>query len=257
LLHHLVRQHRLAPLAEPLLTLGVQDVLATYDELKRIFEVEGVVPREVPPQDRQPTTSLIYKRLGEECGGFVHARTFFRMLGIDDYHDLDASTAEGPMLVHDLNEPVPPQWHGRFGTILDAGTLEHIFDLRTALANIVRLLRVGGAVLHISPLSGWVNHGFIQVSPCLYYDYYQANGFQVRDACVLRLKRRNFRAPGLFMPYQHELKTFSMDDREHLSLLAFTATKQQVVHPLRVPIQSKYRPRFLSAPSQSSTARTA
>jgi hypothetical protein len=226
--------------------LGVQDVLATYSELERIFQVEGVTPRKVPISDRRPTTSLLYKRLGDECGGFVHARTFFHMLGIDDYHDLDASTAESPTLVHDLNTPAPAEWHGRFGTILDAGTLEHIFDLRSALANIVRLLRVGGTVMHISPLSGWVNHGFIQVSPCLFYDFYQDNGFQVEDACVLRLERKNFRAPGLLMPYQHHLKTFSMDDREHLSLLAFTATRHQLVDPVRVPIQSKYRPRFLS-----------
>ena len=166
------------------------------------------------------------------------------MLGIEQYHDLDGSTAEGPMLVHDLNQPVPKELHNRFGTILDPGTLEHIIDVRATLANIVAMLRVGGTVLHISPLSGWINHGFIQVSPCLFFDFYQENGFCVRDASIVRLLRSNFRAAGQILPYQHQLTTFSLDDREYASCLAFTATKLVPVETIRNPVQSKYRPRF-------------
>ena len=244
LLHKVIRLHVEQPFADPLLTLGVQDIMATYDELRQIFALEHVVPCEVPQEEQLSSTSINFSKCGFKDAGFAHARTFFRMLGIKDYCDLDGSAAEGPQLVHDLNQPVPREWHNRFGSILDPGTLEHIIDVRAALANIVAMLRVGGTIMHISPLSGWINHGFIQVSPCLYFDFYQENGFRVRDAAIVRLLRANFRAAGQIVPYKHKLTTFSMDDREYASCLAFTATKLVPTESVRNPVQSKYRPRF-------------
>src|SRR5262249_37432396 len=139
--------------------------------------------------ERLLSTSKYFLRTGRGNAGYVHARVFFQMLGLGGYDDLDLTDHEKPTLIHDLNESVPTAWHGRYGLVLDGGTIEHFFDMRTVFANITNLLRVGGDVFHVCPVSGWVNHGFYQFSPCLLSDFYGANGFETLGTYLAMLPR--------------------------------------------------------------------
>ena len=60
--------------------------------------------------------------------------------------------------------------------VYDAGTLEHIFDLPTALHNMNRMLRPGGVIIHTTPVN-FFQHGFVNVNPSLYSGFYAANGY--------------------------------------------------------------------------------
>src|SRR5262249_54018404 len=133
LIRFLIRLQTHYRLAGPLLTLGVQDVLLRYNEAVSLMRSEGLEPEVIPIAERGLTTSLHVRQTnGDQT--WIHARTLFRLLGITDYDDLDASTSEGPRLVHDLNEPVPSAWHERYNWVLDGGTLEHVFDVRSTLS---------------------------------------------------------------------------------------------------------------------------
>ena len=234
-----VRMHRERPWAGPVLTLGVQDVPATYDELRRLFREERCPFVEVPPGERTTTTSR--HLLGSGGQGFAHARVFFRMLGLDGYDDVDFSDAESPTRIHDLNEPIPPPWRGRCGLVVDGGTVEHVFDVRAALENVAALARVGGDVLHVSPVSGWVNHGFYQPSPCLFFDFYGASGFDVLSADLVRLPRDPGRGRERVEPYRHREDLIDLaDDQAYRTLLVFRARKTAEVPP-GVPVQGYYR----------------
>src|SRR5438128_7065676 len=169
--------HRRRRFRGPVVTLGVQDVHATYADLRQWAERQQLEFHDVPPQERALSTSRYFQAAGLLDRGYVHPRTFFRTLGLVGYDDLDFSEVEGPTLVHDLNLPIPPAWRERYGFLLDGGTCEHVFDVRTVLANLVNLLALNGTIFHISPLSGWINHGFYQFSPCFFFDFYRANGF--------------------------------------------------------------------------------
>lgn len=233
----------------PILTLGVQDVYATYDELLEMSQQAGLAVHPVPPDQRRSTSSLHLRKHSKQADSLAHAETLFRLWGLGPYESLDASPAEGPTLVHDLNQPVPPAWHGRYGLVIDGGTLEHIFDIRTALANVVRLLRVGGSVLHFSPVSGWVNHAFYQLSPCLFYDFYEANGFQIQECYALDLTKGPWTSTAP-VPYVHthsrlrvRLATAAGDQHDPLVNLAFLAEKREELSELRIPTQGKYRAR--------------
>src|SRR5262245_17063410 len=129
----IVRLHQDRPWEGPVLTLGVQDVHATYDDLIGLFQEEGVRFEPVPPAERLPSTSHFFRQAGRDGAGFVHARIFFRMLGLDGYDDLDFADFESPTLIHDLNQPVPGTWRSAYGLVVDGGTLEHVFDVRAAL----------------------------------------------------------------------------------------------------------------------------
>lgn len=236
----------------PVLTLGVQDVYATYDELLEMSQAAGLAIHPVPPDQRRSTSSLYLRTHSVQAKSLSHAETLFRLWGMGPYEALDASPVEGPTVVHDLNQPVPSAWHGRYGLIIDGGTVEHIFDIRTALTNVVRMLRVGGSVLHFSPISGWLNHAFYQFSPCLFYDFYAANGFRIQECYTLDLTDgpKGTKQP---IPYTHtasrlRVKLPQVAGRgDPLLNLAFLAEKQTELPELRIPTQGKYQARVPGA----------
>ena len=67
-------------------------------------------------------------RLLSESDGF--AESFLRLLGAEDVVSVDASDYEGASRILDLNEPVPADAEGAFMAVVDAGSLEHVFDFR-------------------------------------------------------------------------------------------------------------------------------
>ncbi len=174
-LHFLVREHHRQPFGATILTLGRQGVMVTLEEAQRLIRAEGVQPQKLPPGFATQTNIPAWQRTRERR--YISDETFFRLIGVSDVHILDVSAYEGATLIHDLNRPVPAALHGKFDLIIDGGTLEHVFDIRQALANIALMLAPGGRVIHISPTNNYANHGFYQLSPTLYLDYYAANCF--------------------------------------------------------------------------------
>lgn len=103
----------------------------------------------------------------------------FNSLGFECVDSMDYSDYEGATYIHDFNQPVPEQFHQKYDAIYDGGTLEHIFDFPQSLRNIFKMLKVGGVVIHSSPSSNHVDHGFYMFSPTVFYDWYSANGFEI------------------------------------------------------------------------------
>ncbi len=152
------------------LTLGVQGIGLQYDEAKTIFaNYEYAVPAIEPDQ--------ILLDGHTQYGNTIHQKVFFKMLGYNIVESMDCWTEEGADFIHDLNRPIPRDLAGQFNLVYDGGTLEHVFDVKECLFNVVRLLQSEGMVIHHSPMNGYVNHGFYQFSPTLFEDFYAANGF--------------------------------------------------------------------------------
>jgi hypothetical protein len=174
-LRWLAQEHRRKPLRGPVLTLGRQCVYATFAEVTEMLREEGIAPHPLPPGMSERTNLPGWRDRPE--AGYTSDRAFFHALGGLETRAVDSSDYEQAEILWDLNRPVPAEHHGRFGTIFDGGTLEHVFDTRVALENVARMLRVGGRAIHTNPASNYVAHGFYQFSPALYYDWYAANGF--------------------------------------------------------------------------------
>jgi SAM-dependent methyltransferase len=100
-----------------------------------------------------------------------------KALGAKSVASIDFSNYESPTHIADLNLPLGLDLD--FDTVIDAGSLEHIFDIATALRNMIRLCRVGGRIVHILPVNNLSGHGFWQFTSDLIYTLYStANGFQ-------------------------------------------------------------------------------
>lgn len=174
-LRFLAREHRRRPFSDAVLTIGRQSVFATLEEARGILRTESLDPCPLPP-GFDPATNIPSwaGTWNERC---ISDIAFFKLLGVTDSKALDCSAYERADFVHDLNEPAPESLKSRFSLILDGGSLEHIFDVRTALKNIAFMLKPGGRVIHFVPSNNFLNHGFYQFSPTLFYDYYGANRF--------------------------------------------------------------------------------
>lgn len=98
------------------------------------------------------------------------AHLFTQVLGARSYRSLDVSSYQGSEIIANLNHPLPAQHLGRYDVVIDAGTLEHLANLSTALSNIFGLLKPGGIYYFGVPCNNWVDHGFFQFSPTFFRD---------------------------------------------------------------------------------------
>ncbi len=115
-------------------------------------------------------------------GALVYVEPFFSsLLRASSVESIDVSTYEGAVHTHDLNSPLPSHLHGQFDTVLEAGSLEHIFNFPTAIRNQMEALKLGGSLFIQTPANNYLGHGFYQFSPELFYRVFSdANGFEVR-----------------------------------------------------------------------------
>lgn len=170
------------------LLLGRQDCVFGPDDLRRWARARGLPLREealASPPDARRSASV--SRRG------IEDRRFFEALGCGAVESVDLSTFEGASVAHDLNRPLPEALRGRFDVVFNGGTLEHVFHLPQALANVHDALRVGGRVMHLAPVSNQIDHGFYGFSPVLFADYYAANGYEV--ATSLLFQGRDWESP--------------------------------------------------------------
>jgi len=213
------------------LTFGVQQVEARYDDLAQMFQEERYPYTALSPDEIEMDTDT-----GQ--GRTIHQRSLFRMLGFESVDSLDIFSNEHPTFVVDLNHPLP-EGLTSYDLVLDGGTTEHCFNVPQVLANAVRLVKLGGHIVHVSPISGWINHGFYQFSPTLFFDYYATNGFV------------DLRGDVVFDGRRIDLHNYLADDRPvprsdflgHTALIVFIARKVEERTP-REPVQRYYREAF-------------
>lgn len=117
--------------------------------------------------------------LGKQHSDSISPESYFSGLGFDATHAMDVSDFEGADIIHDLNLPVPSSLHETFGLIYDGGTLEHVFDVRQGLFNVLNMTSAGGIIVHCNPCNNAVNHGFFQFSPTLFTSFYIKNNFKI------------------------------------------------------------------------------
>ncbi|MDJ0652101.1 MAG: class I SAM-dependent methyltransferase [Simkaniaceae bacterium] len=134
--------------------------------------------------------------------GYVDDVTLFKGVGFDTVSSLDYSNYEGCSISHDLNEPIPEKYHGKYDAIFDGGTLEHIFHFPNCLANIHKMLKPGGIVIHASPSHNHVDHGFYMFSPTVFYDYYQANNYKILKSNIFEYSRMHERDQWTIYKYE-------------------------------------------------------
>jgi hypothetical protein len=91
---------------------------------------------------------------------------------------IDKSAYEKATHIHDFNEPLPEDLYQKYDTVLDLGTLEHIYNAPQAFKNCSQFCKRGGQIVHVLPANNFCGHGLWQFSPELFFSLYcQGNGY--------------------------------------------------------------------------------
>jgi len=99
---------------------------------------------------------------------------------------LDYSDYEGATVVHDMNTPIPERLRERFDAVIEAGSLEHVFQFPVAIQNLMRMTKTGGNVFLTTVANNLCGHGFYQFSPELMYRIFSPeNGFEAPRVVLL------------------------------------------------------------------------
>jgi SAM-dependent methyltransferase len=168
------------PLGGSVVTLGRQHVYVTGDEVRAMARTHQVALQPVRDELHREPTLAAQGYLSDDC--------LLRMIGFERIVRVDYSDYEAPDAILDLNShQTPPELTAAFDFVLDSGTIEHVFDIAAAIRHCARMVRPGGRVMHLTPSSNCVEHGFHSVSPTLFADFYRASRFEVDRVCLCRI----------------------------------------------------------------------
>lgn len=135
----------------------------------------------------------------------------------------------------DLNRPIP-NGPVAWDVVINHGTMEHIFNVAQFLLTMHDACADGGLMIHDSPFTGWIDHGFYNFHPTFYYDLAAKNGYEIVSMAMHEIKSR---------------RIFKLEDREHVLRLAaagsvpnnamlFVALRKRGNKPFRIPMQGVY-----------------
>lgn len=154
------------------------------------FELGDVVT--IGRQGMHVTSEKLHKGLAEFGYGDIdtskilnddqkYCESFLKFLGAGNVDSIDNSDYENASIIHNMNLQIPEYLHNRYDTVIDSGTLEHVFNYPTAIKNCMQLLKQNGHFIAITPCNNFFGHGFYQFSSELFYRIFSAeNGFEVK-----------------------------------------------------------------------------
>ena len=106
-----------------------------------------------------------------------------KALGGAPYQVMDNSAYEGAEVIHDLNEPLPAKYKAKFDTVIDVGTLEHVFKYRHGIKEHGRGGPRWGQFLCLNNADQHLGHGFWQFSPEAFFrTFCPLHGYEPRIA---------------------------------------------------------------------------
>jgi len=158
-------------------SFGYPDIVAPQEMWGNIL---GTTHR---PVEVRKDSESICKRHGLESRPIPDAHSFFKLKSCElDVYDIVRE--RGCEILCDLNYEVPMMhWTGylqKYDIVLDVGTAEHCFNIGQAMINMASMVKEGGYIIHENP-ANWGNHGFYNLNPTLFYDFYTDNGFEVEE----------------------------------------------------------------------------
>lgn len=104
-------------------------------------------------------------------------------LGGQPCHFMDNSEYEGAQVIHDLNTPISPAAVASYNTVIDIGTLEHVFNVGVAFKSVGEIVKAGGNFLSLTVADNHLGHGFWQLGPEAYFrTFSEDHGYEPRLA---------------------------------------------------------------------------
>lgn len=196
--------------AKEVLSLGYPDIVATQQDVARILGIVVLKTTDFGAwhgvKHPLPETMELFEKLGSKLTC------------------IDIHASRGVERIIDLNIPTEI---GLYDLVIDGGTIEHCFHIGTSLMNAAGAVKPGGRIFHGTPMS-MVNHGFYNVSPTLFHDFYTQNGWEIERFYAVDRRGDTYDVP----------TTGRVQIGPEISLCCLAQRKDD--RPLIVPTQTKY-----------------
>lgn len=155
------------------------------------------------------------------------AREVFGAIGLE-LMVIDRARYEDSENVVDLNDAVmlSNEDGSLFDLVIDPGTIEHCWDIGQAASNLANAVKLGGYISHSTPISMF-NHGYYNLNPLWFWDFYNANGFEIRRLSIVD------RHGGEFSDFDATSRLGNVPDNCAILCLA----QRVEIKPLEVPQQ--------------------
>lgn len=210
-------------------------------------------------------SSGVLKVIGRQTVSDLSSLTYFDELAKSlrpgwNVDSMDFSDFEGANVIHDLGRPLEKPIKKQYDFVIDGGTLEHIFDVRSALFNYMRVLKPGGRIFVSTPANNLCGHGFYQFSPELFYNLF-------REEFGFKLERVLIEVNPFLGGELADGKVYRVEDPNVLGERIMLSNKRPVVlhvqahklsetdpYSINHVIQSDYKARYLEAKGGSPRA---
>ena len=190
---------------------------------QQINEHENVVTKLL-----KPNKNYDHKKFCEEL-----LLEYFGAINVDS---IDYSDYEGASFVHDMSLPIPNGKFEKYDTVIDGGSLEHVFDVIQAIKNCTNLCKIGGQIIHLQMANNFCGHGFWQFSPEFFFSLYSRNnGYDNTEVYIADVNKTKvwFKVKNL------ENKRMDLISNNSLYILVRTVLKENKIDKLSVN-QSDY-----------------
>lgn len=173
-LHMLKNWAARKPAGARIASLGYPDMLVPVARVREILQV----PNDVGLPIRADSESILAWHGLLDHPAYdkkvVDAGWVLQKLGLQATY-VDVHEVRGGEIRQDLNQKLNPLLFEQFDIVYDAGTLEHCFNIAQAIENVLAMAKVGGFIYHGNPHNVG-NHGFFNLTPTFYHDFYTQNG---------------------------------------------------------------------------------
>ncbi len=140
----------------------------------------------------------------------------------------------------DLNYPIgfknDKQSKLLFSTVYNHGTLEHIFNPAQVFQTMHERCEVGGLLIHESPFTGWIDHGFFCIQPTLFYDVAAANKYDVVMLAVTQIEP----IVCVHIKHREHLLRLALSKQLPANAMLFVALRKTADEPFKIPMQGVY-----------------
>lgn len=96
-----------------------------------------------------------------------------------------------------LMDKCPDYLIDRYDLVFDSGVTYWTFNPGTAMANYIKMLKIGGIVVHTTAVSGFYGSAYYNIHPVLLDKFYATNGFELKRA-ALRQRRNEYDCRHIF-----------------------------------------------------------
>jgi hypothetical protein len=174
------------------------------------------------PKDAFAVAKLIYKA------------TFAPIL--IDAIDLDPSRLNARK--EDLNQQLygGPICCAMWDVVYNHGTAEHVFNIAQVFKSMHDQCTIDGLLIHESPFTGWVDHGFYCLQPTLFWDVASANNYKMEFVGVEHLASRTW----FEVECREQLLEMKCRDQLPDNAMLFVVMRKQVAEPFKIPMQGVY-----------------